>query len=320
MAFVFPELATPAGLATARQLVALGATEAVLRHLAAKGHRVVRGVYAPRPGPFSGATLLYAGALWAGPDAVLTGGRALLAHGLELPREPAMARFLVPVSRRAARRATGLATVRTRDLPRGQLRNRLLVAPVERALVDASRHLELPDSELRAVTIAALQQGRSTPDRVAHELEKARRSASGGVFEGVLAFREGAWSAPEALLAAGVRRHPRLPVMVANPRLVDATGRWIGVPDGWFPDAGVVVQVHSRRFHDGSDADGRDRWAHTLESDVEYTRAGLVVVPVAPTTLADDLGGFLDTLADIVARRMGSAPVGVRQQGWAPRG
>lgn len=314
MAFVFPTLPTPAGLATTRQLVDAGATESTLRHLAAKGHRVLRGVYAPRPGPFPTDTMLQAGALWAGSGAVLTGARALLVHGIPLAREPTTIRFLVPATRRAGRRAGGVLTARTRHVPPGQPKDGLAVAPVERALVDASRYLELTDAELRATTLAALQQRRTTADRVAHELEKTKRS-SGGVLDGVVAFRGGAWSVPEAVLADGVRRHRRLPVMVANPRLVDADGRRIGTPDGWFPESGVAVQVHSRQFHEGTDAEGRDRWSATLAGDVDYTRHGITVVPVAPATLSDDLDAFLDKLADIVARLAGRAPQGVRMAG-----
>ncbi|MFT3877391.1 MAG: hypothetical protein QM708_13360 [Propioniciclava sp.] len=58
--------------------------------------------------------------------------------------------------------------------------------------------------------------------------------------------------------------------MLANPTLTTTDGRRIGIPDGYFPDAGVVVQVHSRVFHDGVDADGHDRLAVTLERDLVY--------------------------------------------------
>lgn len=311
MGFSFPDLPEQRGLATTRQLLAAGASESALRHLARGGHRVARNVYAASGGVLPEASRLIAGLLWAGERAVLTGAHALGLHGVDPGRTPPLVRFLVPETCRARRSAMGFVTVRTKRMPSPLVRGLVAIAPLERALVDAGLMRELTDRELRACTLAILQGRRSLPDRIAHEVARTRMASAGGIVEGVLAYRQGAWSLPEALFADAVRRCSTLPTMLANPVLATSDGRRIGTPDGYFPDAGVVVQVHSRAFHDGVDAQGNDRLADTFEKDLVYQRYGLAVVPVSPRTLADDMAGFLDVLATVVLPRMGQAPADV---------
>lgn len=311
MSFRFPVVPGQRGLATARQLAAAGASDSALRHLTRTGHRVARNVYAAAGGPLPEASRLVAGSLWAGERAVLTGVHALVVHGVDPGRTPALVRFLVPDTCRTRRSAMGFVTVRTKRMPSSQVRGLVRLAPIERALVDAGLLRELTERELQACTLAILQERRSLPDRIAHEIARTRLASGGGVIEGVLAYRLGAWSPPEALLTDAVRGCSTLPVMLANPELATGDGRHIGHPDGYFPDAGVAVQVHSRAFHDGLDARGRDRLADTFEMDLVYQRHGLVVVPVSPRTLRNDMPGFLAALAAVVLPRMGQAPTDV---------
>lgn len=299
----FPETQGQCGLATALQLKRAGATPDALAHLAATGRRGVRGVYAPTKGPWTADVLLRAGLLWAGPQAAPTGGRPLALHGVELPRAPVATRFLVPVSHRSRRSARGYITVRTRAMPATVVRGGVQVVSLERALVDAGRYAEFTRAELKGLTLAVLQRRLSTDDRLATEIEGGWNAAVPGIREGVLAHRAGAWSVPEAALQAAVERCADLPPMLANPRRETLAGEFIGVPDGFFPDAGVVVQVHSRAHHDGVDVDGHDQWAATVERDNEYTCRGLVVVPVTPETIRDRLDAYLEGLVTIVDGR-----------------
>lgn len=303
----FPEVGGQCGLATALQLKQAGTTPDALTHLAATGRRVVRGVYAPTKGPWSADVLLMAGLLWAGPRAALTGARALALHGVELPRAPVATRFLVPASHRSRRSARGYVTVRTRSMPATMVRGGVRVASLERALVDAGRFAEFTRAELKGLTLAVLQRRLSTDDRLATELEGGWNGGVAGVRDGVLAHRAGAWSVPEAVLQDAVERCADLPPMLANPRLETLAGEFIGVPDGFFPDAGVVVQVHSRAYHDGVDLEGNDQWAATVERDNEYTYHGLVVVPVTPETIRDRLDAYLEGLvANVDGRGSGA--------------
>lgn len=307
----FPLIPGQAGLATAEQLLKAGFTKSMLRALLAAGRRPLRGVYSATPGPFEDEVLLVAGSLWAGPWAVLTGARALQRHGLEVTPAPGPTRFLVPDCLRARRNAHGIVTQRTRRPPKVRLLRGVPTASVERALVDAARAGELSGPTLEAQTLATLQRGLTTLDRLADELEGIAGVRTRVVSDAAVSYRAGAWSRPEAALLEGVLADERLPAMLANPTLMTPGGARIGVPDGYFPEQGVVVQVHSDQHHRGVDADGVDLWARTLEKDGSYQRHGLVVMPVATRTIATALTGVLDALIDVLDTRTAWDPAGV---------
>ncbi|MFK5645131.1 hypothetical protein ACI3ET_01265 [Ornithinimicrobium sp. LYQ121] len=78
-------------------------------------------------------------------------------------------------------------------------------------------------------------------------------------------------------------------------------GEVVGTPDGYIEDAGVVVQVHSRQFHQGIDDQGGDTWARTVEKDGDFVAAGVRVVGVTPWTLYSRPARFVTRLRKIVA-------------------
>jgi len=162
---------------------------------------------------------------------------------------------------------------------------------------------EFGAADLRGLTLAVLQGRLTTPDRLDHELLAGGTAGVAALRAGVVAYRSGAWSPPEAILVDAVARRPDLPPMLANPTLRTPDDVLIGVPDGFFPEVGVVVQVHSKEHHTGLDAAGAGRWAATVEHDHDFQRHGLAVVGVTPETLRDSLEHFLDSLAAIIARR-----------------
>lgn len=303
MAPTFPLIPGQLGLATVAQLAQAGFTKSMLRPLIAAGRRPMRGVYSATPGPFPPDVMLMAATLWAGPRAVLTGARALQQHGLEVSPQPTLTRFLVPDDLRPRKNAQGFITVRTRRPPLVRPLGNIPTAAVERALVDAARAGELSGPRCEAQTLAVLQRGLTTVDRIAEQLEGIQGVRTRDVLGAVVAFRDGAWSRPESTLLDAIRADERLPAILANPTLLTPAGVKIGVPDGYFPDEGVVVQVHSREYHDGIDPEGVDLWARTLVHDVDYQRHGLGVVPVAPRTIATDVQGVLDALVDVLATR-----------------
>ena len=304
----FPDLPHQRGFATRRQLLDAGSTPSALRQLSRNGHHVARAVYGADGGALREEDRVIAGYLWAGKSAVLTGVNALIRLGIAVPRPATVIGFLVVAGARNRRHIQGFRTIRTRRPPKARPRDGVPTAPIERALADAGRHRELTASELKGLTIAVLQRRLTTPERLVAELEAGGTLGVTGVRQGLMAFCDGSWSVPEATLAGAVAEHSDLPVMLANPTLLDAAGAVIGVPDGYFPDAGVVVQVHSRAYHDGVTDEGDDRWTATVEGDLRYPEHGLLVVPVTPETLRDSLPGFLDSLAAILATRDGPAP------------
>jgi len=311
--FVFPDIPGQMGLASTRQLLKAGASEWDLTQLALRGQRVVRAVYRSGTGQLTPRQLLIAGSLWAGDHAVLTGGHALVVHGLLDDLDPlARPRYLVPPQHRARRNAVGMVSERTRNMPRHQLVEGLRVARPDRALVDAAVRREVTDSRLKMITMTLLQRRRTTLERLADEIGVHGDANTGPVQDGMLAFTAGAWSPPEEVLINAIRADGRFPTMDANPVLERTDGRFIGTPDGYFADSGVIVQVHSKRFHTGEEPSGEDRFARTLARDTDYQAYGLVVVGVAPETLDHDLPGFLSNLLLIIAAHEGRGPKHVR--------
>lgn len=317
----FPEIDGQRGFATTSQLLAAGWTYSALSHLVATtGSRVLPRVYLPHQSHVAADDITVAGWLWAGHDTALTGTRALARHGLALTAFSPITRFLTRRNGRNRETIHGMELRRTRRAPRASVRDDVAVAPVERALVDAARYKEASARDITGWTIAALQRRLTTLDRLDAEVTASGWIGLGAVTDGCAAFRRGAWSLPEATLGTLVAEDPRFPRMLPNPRLEDESGVLIGRPDGYFEEEGVVVQVHSRAFHDGEAPDGRDRWNATVQADNRYTAVGLAVIGVTPTALAESPTRFLDELAATLVTHRGRAPKGVRVVLDAPPG
>ena len=308
----FPDLPGQSGLATRRQLLELGWSDDGIRHLVStRGRRVFPGVVAPHRSRLSDDVQLVAARLWAGPDAALTGCAALGRHGLELPRTPAVQRFLIPIGKRA-RSFSVAVTARTSRLTRLRSLDGVTVTGISRALADAARYAELTPDEASALTLQALQRRLESVARVEEELLASRHNGLKGVWAGAREYRKGAWSVAEARMIRLVSTRPRLGPMLANPRLTTGDGCFIGIPDGYFVAEEVAVQVHSSSYHDGVTTTGVDRWARTVEADTRFERHGIVVVGVAPATLDRDPQRFLDALADVLAAHRGRPALDVR--------
>lgn len=306
----FPRIPGQHDLATNRQLLAAGWSRAAINTLSSKhGQQVLPRVYCRHRGPLTPEDRLLAGALWAGSGSVLTSAWALARHGLTLSRMPTTMTFLVCPSKRD-RSTAYTRTTRTNRLPDGRLIDGLAVAPPERAIADLGRLSEGPFDWQRATTIAALQQRLTTPARLEAELDAGRPNGTVGVRTGLEDFRNGAWSLPEVTLERLLSRHRRSYRFLANPVLSTAGGQRIGVPDGYLPDYGLAIQVHSRSFHSGVDADGRDQWGATVEADSVYLAHGIGVLGVVPRTLESSPERFLASLdAAVHARRRVPVPL-----------
>lgn len=236
---------------------------------------------APHTHAVSDDELLAAGQLWAGARAVLTGRHALARQGLSVIGGLGPAVFLVPASSRSSSQ-TQARTVRT-----------------TRSVLVARRW------GCVRLAAAALQAALTVPVRVDRELWASRPNRLGPVREGLRTFCDGAWSKPEATLQRPVRTSGVLPEMLMNRVLRDPSGRYLGRLDGYFREAALAVQVHSRQFHSGRAEDGTDRWAATVEKDSAMTAAGVVVVPVTPASLSRQPRGFLGRLEETFLHHRG---------------
>nr|NLI49761.1 hypothetical protein [Propionibacterium sp.] len=305
---VFPNLAGQHGLATRAQLRVLGwGNRAIARWGRTVGQQAYPGVFAAHNGPLDRGQLIAGAALWAGHRALLTGVAALELRGFCPPGEATILRFLVMAPAWCARAGDARIVRTRRPLPQPDYIGCIPVAPFERALLDAARYREFSRLRVRALTIKALQGGWVTPEALIREIQSGRRNETRAVRLGVRDFLRGAWSLPEVWLAKVVSA-AGLPPMLVNPELRTPSGQLIGVPDGYFDAAGVAVQVHSREFHSGEDADGADRWSRTVERDGDYAAHGVLVVGVAPRALRDAPARFLQQVASAIASRQGRPP------------
>lgn len=301
----FPDIPGQHGLATRAQLLARGWSYATIdRYVHNVGREPFHSIIAPHAGPLDRLTVLTAAALWAGPAALLTGAAALECRGFLPLGEASGFHFLIAAPGWCAESHVARRIRTRRPMPAGDEVGAIRLAPFTRSLVDMARHRECSRTRARALTLKALQRKLVTADELRAEIRAGRRNDTKAVRLGIDDYVGGAWSLPEAWLSRVVGRG-RFPTMMTNPDLLTPEGEFIGAPDGYFESAGVAVQVHSKEFHSGEDADGTDRWASTVEHDSDYAAHGILVVGVVPTTLRDAPERFLRRLSSAISSQAG---------------
>jgi hypothetical protein len=232
-----------AGLLHYDQLTEHGVTRSQLRgRLGTEWRLVLPRVVFTALGPLDDRQRLVAALLYAGPDAMITGAAAARWHGIATATQPPVA-VEVPHSRRP--RAGGLLDIRRtlRPDPHPWERPPLMLVSRQRAVAVAARDCRT-DRDAAAVVLEAVERRLVRLDDLRNELEAGPRAGSARLRRAVEAAELGAWSVPEADLAASVRTSRALPAMWANPALRVGDVR-LPTPDGWFDDVGLCVQVHA---------------------------------------------------------------------------
>lgn len=106
-----------------------------------------------------------------------------------------------------------------------------------------------------------------------------------------------------------ILRSAGLPEGLWNHDLYDANGQWLGRPDAIWLEVGVVLEIDSMAWHLSPQA-----YRKTQARQRRLTKAGLLVIPVAPNAVFADPAGFLAelraTLAAAAAR--GHVSAGLR--------
>jgi very-short-patch-repair endonuclease len=141
-------------------------------------------------------------------------------------------------------------------------------------VADASRWLT-DLGEVREVVAGAVQHGLCPIELLAEELGQGPRQGSALLRRALAEVADGVRSAAEGQLHALIKR-ARLPMPLFNPRLF--TGQaFLAVPDCWWPEAGVAVEVDSRAWHFSPRS-----WENTLARHARMAAVGIIVLHFAP--------------------------------------
>jgi hypothetical protein len=148
-----------------------------------------------------------------------------------------------------------------------------------RAVADAAR--DLADiGRVRALVADSVQRGVCAVPWLAEELAAGPVRGSARLRRVLAEVADGVRSAAEADLRTAIRRG-RLPSPLFNPRLFIGQ-TFIGVPDCWWPDAGVAAEADSREWH-LSPGD----WERTLARHARLSSYGIIVLHFTPGQVRD---------------------------------
>jgi hypothetical protein len=248
------------------------------------------GVYQTATGTPTQAQREIAAMLYAGPRSVITGSAALRHHRLPAPQSDRVD-LLVPVQ--TQRQSIAYVRLhRTRRLPEmvDVLPHRRYALP-HRATADAVRWVTSL-REARAVLAGAVQNGGCTVGQLAEELNAGPVRDSALLRTVLSEVGAGVRSAPEADLRQLIRQ-AGVPMPLFNPRLYLPDGTFLGSPDAWWPEAGVAVEVDSKRWHLSP-----DDWERTMDRHARFGAHGIVTLHVTPDKLRRDPARVIAAITD----------------------
>ncbi|MBW0106202.1 hypothetical protein [Pseudonocardia sp. KRD291] len=248
------------------------------------------GIVVLHNGPITRDDRRAAALLLAGDGAAITGLDALRIHGIRQCPEPSgPVHVLVPSGRQ--RTSHGLALIeRTERLPAPESGCRHPVAPVTRAAMDFVRRSTDRDV-VRAVLAEVVQRERATVPELVAELAAGSGRGSAlprAVLEEVAA---GVRSVAEAKARELLLSSPLLRRAIWNPRLDDAAGRFVAMPDAWLDDVGMAWEIDSYEWHlSPADHDA------TLDRHSAMSAHGILVVHTQPRRIRTAPAQVLDEL------------------------
>ncbi|QNE77104.1 hypothetical protein F0344_23030 [Streptomyces finlayi] len=278
------------GLATSCQLQAAGLARSTIRRRCEPGgpwqwvlpRVTLMQTGAPDPYQRVLAAVLYAAEPASDPlsgtTAVVTGEAAL-----SLYRVRGTGSGTVDVLLDEARRMRDVAYVRirrTRRHPPSLLLEGVPCVRRPRAAADFVAR-ETCQDRVRAILANTVQAGRCDPRdlltelRAGHALRGAPlRAVADELLVGVRSIEEG--RTRDVLRAGGV------PEALWNPTLLTPDGTFLAVPDAYWPDEGVALEVDSEEFHLGA-----TEYRATLRRRLKLEAQGVEVVSVAPALVRD---------------------------------
>jgi len=245
---------------------------------------VAPGLYATNTGKITDEQRPLAALLYAGSGSVITGQAAMAAHGIKnLGRT--VIDVLIPIERRRQDRLF-VHIMRTSRMPGSVYKaGELLYAPMARAVADAARQSNnLPD--VRSILASAVQWRRVSVASLGAELDQGPAAGSATFRAALLEIADGIRSAVEGDLRKLIKRS-KLPDPFYNPRLYVGEA-FIAMPDAWWPEAGVAVEVDSKQWH-LSPSD----WERTMARHSRMSAVGITVLHYPPSRLHAEPGAVI---------------------------
>ncbi|MCR3719660.1 MULTISPECIES: hypothetical protein [Prauserella salsuginis group] len=267
---------------TTAELRAHGMSEGTIARRCRPGgpwRRLLPGIVLLGAGEPTRRQLVRALARYVGGECMVTGGDALDAHGVALPRSPAV-HILVPKGRRMLS-PTFAMVERTARPPEPVVVDGIPFAPAARAALDAARR-EPDPGRLRDLLSLPIYYGLTTAAELRAELDAGSQRGSAAVRSELRAIDRDrdtyvhGWA--RAVLRDGPLPPPRWDVTV-----YDRRGRYIGTVDAWWDEVGMGWQFHPP---------GKPHLGH-----LALAAAGVTVVRTDPERLTTDRRGVLTELA-----------------------
>ena len=299
-------LSSQQGVISRGQALACAMTDKAIRYRLERGGRwtaMLPGVYLAATGAATDTQRQIAALLYAGPRSAITGPTALAAHGIHCPGESAVD-VLIPAEQR--RSDFGYVRVRrTRRMPAVVYSAGLLrFVPPARAVADTA--WRLPDiGAVRTVVAAAVQGHGITVADLAAELRSGPMPGSARLRAALAEAAEGVRSAAEGELRALIKR-AGLPDPLYNPRLFRGA-EFIAMPDAWWPDAALAVEVDSREWH-LSPGD----WQRTMARHSRMSALGIIVLHYPPSRIRTEPRVLASEIASALTAAAGRGAVSIR--------
>ena len=284
--------ARQSGVATHAQLVELGMPLSTVTHrigVRAPWQRLLPGVVLCHRGTPSRRELVIGALLYAGAGATVTGLEALRAYGVRAAQGQRQVHVLVPEARRRAD-FDYVHVERTRRMPPQTVVADVPLAPTARAVVDACRLLRRLD-DVRELIAEVVQRGLV---RVAELMDTVRASARQRTALTNAVLREigaGIRSVAEAKAREMIVRMP-IPQPEWNVTLRLSSGTFLASPDAYWELLAAALEIDSIAWHLSPAAYKRtQRRQRRL-----VARAGVMVLPIAPSDLLDNAAAFEEDL------------------------
>ncbi|WP_229402615.1 type IV toxin-antitoxin system AbiEi family antitoxin domain-containing protein [Micromonospora okii] len=288
-------------IVTRSQLLAAGFDDMHLYRQTRRGRwqRVLPATYALFTGTLTDEQRRISAALYAGPQAQLTGIAALIWYGFRYSPRSDDVHLIVP--HHARRSSSGHAVVARALALDAKARHTELYAVCSpaRAVVDAARDLRHL-RPVRAIVAEAVQRGFADLPALDEEIRRARRSRTALVRKAFSEVVDGTRSAPEAELRECLAGSRLLPEILWNPRLLAGDGGTLPTPDAYLVDAAVALEVDSQEYH-FSPGD----WARTLDRHNELSRHGVLILHFTPAQIRRDPGRIRRVVEDACESRRG---------------